>query len=340
VDKKHFPRDKVCAGWVTPPIIAALELDLEHYAREQVLQPISGFNVRSIGGRESRVRYSGEPVSYGIRRCEFDHYLLNRCNADICTDLSIKSLVREQDYWIVNDTIKTPLLIGAGGHFCPVARKLGANPGLSETTVAAQEIEFCMSEAQIQSCNIEAEIPELYFCEDMKGYGWIFRKGNYLNVGIGREDQHGLSQHVSEFCRYLQSLGKLPEGFEQKFKGHAYLLYGHARRRIVDDGVLLIGDAAGLAYTQSGEGIRPAVESALLAAEVIRYANGNYDLAGLGPYADLITHRFGKRPTRTITEYLPDGLKTGLAKTLLSMEYFVRHVVVDRWFLHREGVER
>jgi len=335
VDKKHFPRDKVCAGWVTPPIIAALELDLEHYARENVLQPISGFNVRSIGGRESRVRYSGEPVSYGIRRCEFDHYLLNRCGADISTDVSIKSLVRKQDYWIVNDTIKTPLLIGAGGHFCPVSRQLGANPGLSETAVAAQEIEFCMSDAQIRSCKIEAEIPELYFCEDMKGYGWIFRKGNFLNIGIGREDQHGLGRHVSEFCRYLQSLGKLPEGVEQKFKGHAYLLYGHARRRIVDDGVLLICDAAGLAYTQSGEGIRPAVESALFAAEVIQRASGNYDLGRLNPYADLITHRFGKRPTRTIAEYLPDGLKTGLAKTLLSMEFFVRHVVVDRWFLHK-----
>jgi len=335
MDKKGFPRDKVCAGWVTPPIMEALQLDLTDYSDKNVLQPILGFNVRMIGGKESRIHYGAEPVSYGIRRCEFDHYLLNRCGANIRMDSPIKTLERKRGYWVVNGEIKTPLLIGAGGHFCPVARQLGANPGLSEVTVAAQEIEFCMTDEQIQTCNVAAEIPELYFCKDMKGYGWIFRKGNFLNIGLGREDQHGLGRQVSDFCHYLQMLGKLPKGVEQKFKGHAYLLYGHARRRIVDDGVILVGDAAGLAFTQSGEGIRPAVESALFAAEAIEHARGNYDVVNLDRYVELITARFGVRPTRTIAEYLPEGIKLVLARGLLSMEFFVRNVVIDRWFLHR-----
>ena len=37
-----------------------------------------------------------------------------------------------------------------------------------------------------------------------------------------------------------------------------------------------IGDAAGLASTQSGEGIGPAVKSALLAARVVLAAGGDY----------------------------------------------------------------
>jgi flavin-dependent dehydrogenase len=29
VDRANFPRDKVCAGWITPAVIEELQLDLE-----------------------------------------------------------------------------------------------------------------------------------------------------------------------------------------------------------------------------------------------------------------------------------------------------------------------
>ena len=41
--------------------------------------------------------------------------------------------------WVVNDEIEAPLLVGAGGHFCPVAQHLGAVLA-DETIVAAQEV--------------------------------------------------------------------------------------------------------------------------------------------------------------------------------------------------------
>ena len=47
-------------------------------------------------------------------------------------------------------------------------------------------------------------------------------------------------------------------------------------RNTVGDGILLAEDSAGLAYSQSGEGIRPAVESGLLAADMIFAARGEY----------------------------------------------------------------
>ena len=83
-------------------------------------------------------------------------------------------------------------VVGAGGHFCPVARATGAK-GSGETAVAAQEIEFEMSPQQKAVCRVDGERPELYFTPDLKGYGWVFRKGDYLNIGLGREDKHRLS---------------------------------------------------------------------------------------------------------------------------------------------------
>ena len=35
LDKAMFPRDKVCAGWITPAVVQALQLDTEDYARER-----------------------------------------------------------------------------------------------------------------------------------------------------------------------------------------------------------------------------------------------------------------------------------------------------------------
>jgi len=33
IDRAHFPRPKVCAGWVTPPVFESLEVDLDDYRR-------------------------------------------------------------------------------------------------------------------------------------------------------------------------------------------------------------------------------------------------------------------------------------------------------------------
>ena len=64
--------------------------------------------------------------------------------------------------WRVNDDINAKLVVGAGGHFCPVARAIGSK-GVSEVAVAAQEVEFEMTSQQAATCTVDAEVPELFF---------------------------------------------------------------------------------------------------------------------------------------------------------------------------------
>lgn len=78
MDKAEFPRDKTCAGWVTPEVMQELQLDLADYQQHNTLQAVSGFRTSHMGGREVDTRIADEPVSYGIRRSEFDAYLLKR----------------------------------------------------------------------------------------------------------------------------------------------------------------------------------------------------------------------------------------------------------------------
>lgn len=331
LDRKTFPRDKVCAGWITPAVLETLQVDQADYAAGRVLQPITGFRTGMIDGFEVETRYS-ENVSYGIRRCEFDHYLLSRSGARVRLGEQVRSLERTGQTWTVNGHIETPLLIGAGGHFCPVARTLGEPANSPEMVVAAKEVEFAMDAAQQRACGIQGETPELFFCRDLAGYGWCFRKGDHLNIGLGREDKHGLSQHLDAFCAFLRRRGKIPADVPDAFHGHAYLLHGRGRRKLVDDAVLLIGDAAGLAYPESGEGIRPAVESALLAATTIVEAQGDYRMQRLKDYEQRLQTRLGRaRPARNM---LPAALQRYLGGRLLSSAWFTRHVVLDRWFLH------
>jgi flavin-dependent dehydrogenase len=310
----------------------ALHLDLEDYRREHVLQPISGFRTGLIGAPAIVTDY-GRTVSYGIRRCEFDHYLLKHSRARLAPGEPLKSIERVDGRWRINRRIETPLLIGAGGHFCPVARHLGADLGSTERVVAAKEIEFEMTGQQQRACRAEALRPELYFCRDLMGYGWVFRKGDYLNIGLGREDNHKLAEQVEDFLVFLMRQQRIPDDVPGRFKGHAYLLHGHGERKCIDDGVVLVGDAAGLASPQSGEGIRPAVESGLLAASVIIAAGGDYSTGALDGYNRRLADRFGT--SRTTMPGAPGAaLRTFLAGKLLGNAWFTRHMLLDRWFLH------
>lgn len=334
LDRRTFPRDKTCAGWVTPPVLQVLEFDHDDYAQGHVLQPIAGFRTGLIGGREVETHY-GEAVSYGIRRCEFDDYLLRQANVRCRLGESFTGMERDGDAWIVNGAIRTPVIIGAGGHFCPVARLIGNRRNPRSSVVTAQEIEFEIPAAESAQCRISGEIPELFFCRDLLGYGWCFRKGNYLNIGLGRTESHELSPHVDAFCQFLHDSGKLAFDIPGRFHGHAYQLYERIQPELASDGVLLIGDSAGLAYPQSGEGIRPAVESALLAAEVILQAGGRYSRDQLEPYAARIRDRFGTPRPGGAGGWLPAAFLHFLASQLLASRWFSRQVVLDRWFLHR-----
>lgn len=235
--------------------MASLDIDLDDYARGRTLQPIRRFRIGMMG-QPAVENDHRDIVSYGIRRCEFDHFLLSRVRGPTQLGTAVKSLQRQGGNWVVNGQWAAPLLVGAGGHFCPVARLLGDGPGRHETVVAAKEVEFEMSPAQARACQARGDTPELWFCRDLKGYAWIFRKGNYLNIGLGREDNRKLGDHLEAFVEAMKQGGRIPPDLPGRFKGHAYLLYAHAKRPLVDDGVMLIGDSAGLAYTQSGEGIR------------------------------------------------------------------------------------
>jgi menaquinone-9 beta-reductase len=340
-DRARFPRDKVCAGWLTPAVFPLLDLDPAEYRRSGLtFQEIAAFRTGLIGGTPIETRYPSV-VSYAIRRCEFDHFLLKRSGARVLEGLNVETIRREGDRWIVplgtadNDAIETPVIVGAGGHFCPVARYLRSGAD-DRQPVVAKETEFPLApeeEAEIAAGTDAA--PELFFCHDLEGYAWRVRKGRFVNVGIGRRDPRHLGRHLSEFLDRLEPDARRRERLRNAtWKGHAYFAAGVGPRPLIGDGMLVIGDAAGLAYPESGEGICPAIESGRRAAETLIGAAGRRDEAALRPYGEAMTARHPAAPRHS------DGIGRAMAaaaRILLRSQLFTRHVVLDRWFLRTAG---
>ena len=333
VDKAEFPRSKLCSGWITLGVLNDLKLDIDDYRRERVFQPMSGFSIGTVGGKCVKVDY-GRTVSYGILRRQFDDYLLRRCGARLALGEAVNSIQRRDGDWIVNGQYRAPMLVAAGGHFCPVARLLG-QASERGPAITAQEMEIELTPAQEAACRVARESPELYFCDDLLGYGWCFRKGNHVNVGLGRIVPQQLPQQVQDFYLWLKRQGRLPDDLPAQFPGHAYLTYEQAARPLVAEGVVWIGDAAGLAHNESGEGIHPAIESALMAAETIVAARGDYRRQMLDAYRRRMEANFGPRRTSVPPLRSTSGFRRRLAHWLLRRRWFVRRVVLDRWYLRQ-----
>jgi len=336
LDRAAFPRDKVCAGWLTPGVFPLLELTPAEYRNAGLtLEEITAFRTGVLpadtaGGRGTPIetRYA-HVVSYAVRRCEFDDFLLRRSRARVLAPTPLRSIARERDRWIANGEIHAPVLIGAGGHFCPVARHLQGTSDV-RTPVVAKEAEF-----EVGSADDGDRPPELLFCRDFEGYAWCVRKGRYLNVGIGRRESRHFSAHVNDFIARLEADGTLPRNARVRWKGHAYFASGVGPRPLVGDGVLIVGDAAGLAHPESGEGIHPAIESGWLAANALVASGGRCRMEDLSGYADAVTRRHPPvtRPLAPVR-----AASAAIGRLLLGSSLFTRHVLLNRWFLRSDGV--
>ncbi len=341
LDAAVFPRTKVCAGWVTPEALADAEVDPEKYPA--TIQAFSACRFEFDGARhETRWR---TPASYGIVRREFDHYLLDRARAagaEVREGARVTAVTTGPDgIQVVSEggVVVASVVIGAGGHRCPVARALG-HVSAEEEVVIAQESETRLSPDRVEALGASWQAPELYVEPDLRGYGWYFPKGDVLNVGVGCVAGPGvdLPRRREALVEALRASGRLPRDLRiEPFRGHAYVVRRRAPRRLAGDRFCLVGDAAGLARDLSGEGIGPAIRSGLLAARAVEaHLRGG---AALESYARDIIGRYGSGEAGWVGRQLarvPEALARVLVRAMLRTAATRRHVVLGRIFGMRE----
>ena len=271
LDAKRVPARQGLRGLDHAADRRELELDLRGLREaSRVLQPIRGFEV-SLRGRHERAGHlprGGELRHPPLRVRRVPAGALRRGAAPRRAAARRWSATARRGSRTAT-CARRSWSARAGTSARSRAQLAPATSKRDRSVIAAQEVEFELDAEQAARLRGVA-----------RGAGALLRarparlrvaraQGPVLNVGIGRQDPHDLSGHAQRFLAFCESRGKLPPRTPPKRHGHAYLLYGQTPRPLAGDGFVLIGDSAGLAWPQSGEGIRPAVESGLLAARAI-----------------------------------------------------------------------
>ena len=260
VDRVEFPRSKVCAGWITPQIWNHLKVDPKDYP-----YPLTHFGSFQVAIKN--LKFKLPTHQYAIRRIEFDHWLLERSGVKFEFH-EVKEIQKIDGGYEIDGEYRCKYLIGAGGTHCPV-NKVFFSPAAQRpkrSFIVAMEDEF-QTDITDHRCYL------WFFQNNLPGYAWYVPKANgYLNVGIGGLSQKlkssglGLRDHWNFLSDHLKKLDLVHQ--EMNPKGHSYYLR-HKSRNYQKDNAYLIGDSAGYATLDLGEGINAAVQSGVIAAEAI-----------------------------------------------------------------------
>jgi geranylgeranyl reductase family protein len=242
LDKATFPRDKPCGGGVTGRAARLLPFSIEPVVEDVVDRMDCGLRYRHRFSRRAR-----GTLAYMTQRRRLDHFLLQKA-AEAGAD------VREGETADARE-LEARVVIGADGCNGSSAKQLGLADGV------------------VHGVALEANYPhEARFAGAMLleiavirgGYGWIFPKGDHVNVGVGGNEEEG-PRLRAELRRMCEEYGIDPDAATD-LRGYRLPLRLPGTR-LARGRTAVIGDAAGLVDPFSGDGMYEAFLSARLVAD-------------------------------------------------------------------------
>jgi geranylgeranyl reductase family protein len=242
LDKATFPRDKPCGGGVTGRAARLLPFSIEPVVEDAVDRLECGLRYRRRFTRHARA-----PLAYMTQRRRLDHFLLQKA-------AEAGAEVREGETADARE-LDARIVIGADGCNGSSAKQLELADGV------------------VHGVALEANYPhEPRFARAMVleiavirgGYGWVFPKGDHVNVGVGGNGAEGPKLRA-ELRRMCEAYGIDPDAAEDT---RGYRLPLRLPGTLLTRGrTAVIGDAAGLVDPFSGDGMYEAFLSAQLVTD-------------------------------------------------------------------------
>ena len=265
VEKDEYPgKTNVCAGGVPRSIIKDMGLSSNVIEKDIIGEKHFfpwGLKISDLN-------------NITVYRHVFDKALADKAveeGVKMLTDTLIKDVTIKRDRIRVisegnADTIESKLVVFADGPNTLAYRKfgIGFKPEADKTIVSVA--------CEVKWKNNPLDHYEFYYGYDISpwGYGWIFPKGNTVNVGVVCL-YNELHSNIIESLNYM--LKKYPLTCE-KLKGREITWLSSAlipvapAKQIFGKRMLVVGDAAGMVDPVSGEGIAHAIIGGKLAGEV------------------------------------------------------------------------
>jgi len=308
LDRARFPRDKPCGGGVTLRAAACQDLDLGPVVERTVTG--ARFSLR-LGETFDR-QYEG-PLTYMTQRCRLDAFLVE---AAVSAGVTFKdgepvrsvevrsaggpgvSLTPDVTVHTERGSYSARALIGADGANGVVGRDTGTRPETEVAVALEGNVPYPDGVPERWREFVGLDVGWL-----AGGYGWVFPKGDHLNVGVGawKYAAFTLRPKLADLCAR--------HGFDanglESVRGH-HLPVRVPGSVIARGPVAVVGDAAGLVDPLSGEGIHMAFTSGRLAARAaLRMLAGEAD--DLSAYQRAVDRRL--QPELSISRKLQELLQ-------------------------------
>jgi digeranylgeranylglycerophospholipid reductase len=175
------------------------------------------------------------------------------------------------------------VVVDASGHTGFVARETGLRPANDRSAVGM--------ELELHAPAYDQDEVVFWLGDDVApgGYGWAFPCGDgrvRLGVGVVRPDSEAEPRVLLERLReeFVRLVGPSSGGGPLEMHSGLMPVLRPDATKLVGDGVVVTGDAAGQGSTLLGEGIRYAILAGRGAGHAIVEAGGDYTARGMASY--------------------------------------------------------
>ena len=194
-DRARFPRDKPCGGALTFRAVRQLPVAIDPVVEDVVER----FELR-LRYRSSFERRAQEPLCLMTQRRRLDAYL---AEAAAEAGAEFRDGVKVADIIVSNDgvsasvdgrPVKAGVLFGADGVNGAIPRALGVGDDYIHGVALEGNVPYGSERYRGRLVLELGVIPG--------GYGWIFPKGDHMNLGVGGWESQGptLRERLAELC--------------------------------------------------------------------------------------------------------------------------------------------
>lgn len=279
VDRKVFPRHKLCGGLLPVKTAALLERIFGVTGKDLADQGIVNHTSSGYGiyWRQRLIVQASSDLPFSfVDRKAYDNYLLGMARsrgAAVFEGHRVTGVDPAAGTVIMASGAKMSAryIIGADGVLSEVRKWLPGMGGTPRKDRLAAALEVFVPRAGMR---MTVDCPAVHLGYVNSGYAWVFPNRDRFVVGLGGMQDKNILKFNKILADYLTDLDlAAPREGLRGLKVHAHPIpFGSPLRRPAHLKVVLSGDAAGMADPITGEGIYYAHRSAEVAARSIMCA--------------------------------------------------------------------
>lgn len=284
-ERKIFPRETVCGEFLSNEVIEILsDIGIENEFHSLNPNKINFFRLINDNGYELSAELGFN--AYGLKRSAFDNLLLQTAKkrgVKIFQPAEVKEIINRENYFEIifsnhhspNNYLRVRKVVSAYGKYSNLDKQLTRH-FISEKS-GLNGIKFHLNKSYLNNFNddeIHIYVSEAIYCginlvnDDTVTVCFLERRNN--NVPVRNRIIELIN---SEPMRKIFSNDSVNKIMKIQLYGAGNIYFG--KRNIIENGIFMIGDSAGIIAPLAGDGIAMAIKSAKILSEVFNNSNNN-----------------------------------------------------------------